>query len=260
MSRELPSWAQPRRSKQRPRFTWLRDVVRLLLVRGRPAGTPAAERTPLELAARIQLPEGHLSLRLLQLRFDIELVGADALTGLRQPLVFAANEQGVLDYQILRLALPSRLRPTNLGLSRALLRNRNVVAFTDDPLAGRVVGEFSSVPVELAKQHNVAVVPVGLTGTFKLKDILKLPITTKPKVSIRFGAPIHVGGHSISEATAELQERVAQLVHEGDLTWWTVEKRRLGHQPGTPVTAMPRWRRLWEQSAPKPKDTARIWR
>ena len=66
------------------------------------------------------------------------------------------------------------------------------------------------MPAELANQHNVAIVPVGLTGTFKLKDILKLPLTTKPKVSIRFGAPIHVRGRSLSEVTADLQVRVEQ--------------------------------------------------
>lgn len=260
MSRALPSWAQPRRSRPKPRFTWLRDVVRLLGLRGRPTGAPAAERTSLELASRVQLPEGHLTLNLLRLRFDIELVGADALTGLRQPLVFAANEQGVLDYQILRMALPSGMRPTNLRLSRALLRGHNVVTFTDDPQAGRVVGDFSTVPAELANQHNVALVPVGLTGTFKLKDILKLPITTKPKVSIRFGAPIHVRGRSLVEATQELQDRVEQLVHEGELTWWTVERRRQGHGEAAPSAPTPRWRRLWDQSAPKPEDGSRIWR
>ncbi|MDO5676585.1 MAG: hypothetical protein Q4G35_03645 [Propionibacteriaceae bacterium] len=260
MSRSLPSWAQARRSKAKPRFTWLADVVRLLKAPQKPAGAPKQERSGLELASRVQLPEGHLTLGLLRLRFDIELVGADALTGLRQPLVFAANEQGVLDYQILRMALPSRMRPTNLGVSRALLRGRNVVTFTDDPPPGRLVGDFSTVPAELANQHNVAIVPVGLTGTFKLTDILKLPLTAKPKVSIRFGAPIYVRGHSLLETTAELQDRVEQLVHEGELTWWTVERRRLGHGQAEPSTHMPRWRRLWDQSAPKPKDGSRIWR
>ena len=260
MSRKLPSWAQPRRGKQKPKFTWLRDVARLLRTHGHPAGAPLSERSGLELATRVQLPEGHFTLGLLRLRFDIELVGADALTGLRQPLVFAANEQGALDYQILRMALPSRMRPTNLRVSRALLRGRNVVTFTDDPQAGRLVGDFSTVPAELANQHNVAIVPVGLTGTFKLKDILKLPITTKPKVSIRFGAPVHVRGRSLTEATAELQDRVEQLVHEGELTWWTVEQRRQGLGEVTPPNPTPRWRRLWDQSAPKPEDGSRIWR
>ncbi|MBB1510058.1 hypothetical protein [Tessaracoccus sp. MC1756] len=262
MTRHLPSWAQPRRSKPKPRLTLVSDLIRLFqAVPGRrPAGAPKQERTGLELAGRMQLPQGHLTLSLLSLRFDIELVGIDTLNGLRQPLVFAVNEQGVLDYQILRMALPSRMRPTNVGLSRALVRGRNVVSFTDDPPHGRLVGDFTTVAAELANQHNVAIIPVGLAGTFKLKDILKLPLTTKPKVSIRFGAPIYVRGRSLAEATAELQLRVEQLVHEGELTWWTVERRRQGHGEPAAPTPTPRWRRLWDQTAPKPEDRNRIWR
>ncbi|MFD0866813.1 hypothetical protein ACFQ06_13460, partial [Tessaracoccus lubricantis] len=246
----------------RPRLTLLADAARLLktLPTRRPTGAPPQERTGLELAGRMQLPQGHLRLSLLSLRFDIEFVGLDTLNGLRQPLVFAANEQGVLDYQVLRMALPSRLRPTNVGLSRALVRGHNVVAFTDEPRHGRLVGDFSTVAAELANQHNVAIVPVGLAGTFKLKDILKLPLTTKPKVSIRFGTPIYVRGRSLAEATAELQDRVEQLVHEGDLSWWTVERRRQGHGELAAPTPTPRWRRLWDQTAPKPEDRNRIWR
>lgn len=260
MTRTLPSWAQPRRGRPKPRFTWLRDMARLVGLRSRPLAAPPAQRTRLELASRVQLPEGHLTLSLLRLRFDIELVGADALTGLRQPIVFAANEQGGLDYQILRMALPSGMRPTNLRVSRALLRGRNVATFTHNPQAGRLVGDFSTVPAELASQHNVAIVPVGLTGTFKLKHILKLPITSKPKVSIRFGAPIHVRGRSLAQATDELQYRVEQLVHEGELTWWTVERRRQGNGHSAAPTPTARWRRLWDQSAPEPQDDSRIWR
>lgn len=262
MSRNLPSWAQPRRAKRRARLTWPQDLARFVrsINLRRPEGAPPQGHTRLDLGARVQLPQGHLTLSLLSLRFDIELVGLDTLNGLRQPLVFAANEQGALDYQILRMALPSGMRPTHLGVSKALARGRNVVAFTDDPPPGRLVGDFSQVPAGLANQHNVAIVPVGLAGTFKLKDILKLPLTTKPKVSIRFGAPVYVRGRSLSEATAELQDRVEQLVHEGDLSWWMVERRRQGHDVPDAPTPKPRWRRLWDQTAPKPEDRSRIWR
>lgn len=262
MSRDLPSWAQPRRSKPRPKLTWPRDALRFLagLPARPPAGAPSAERHHAERGPRTQFPQGHFTLALLSLRFDIELVGLDALHGLRQPFVFAANEQGVLDHQILRMALPSRMRPAHMGLSKALARGRNVLVFTDDPPPGRLVGDFSQVPAGLANQHDVAVVPVGLVGTFKLKDILKLPLRTKPKVSIRFGAPVYVRGRSLTEATAELQDRVEQLVHEGELSWWTVEQRRQGHREPEAVSPKPRWHRLWVQSAPTPEDRQRIWR
>lgn len=262
MTRTLPSWAQPRTGRPRPRLTLPRDLAQAvtgLVPRPRPASAPPRERASRELGLRAKLTGRHLSLRLMSLRFDIEIVGAGNLDGVRQPLVFAANEQGVLDYQLLRLALPGRLRPTMIAPSRALARGRNVVVFTDEPLAGRIVGEFSDVAAGLANQHNVAIVPVGLVGTFKLKDILKLPLTRRPKVSIRFGAPIYVRGRHLAEATARTQESVEQLVLEGDLTWWTVERRRQSGQTPAAGRPAPRWRRLWDQAAPDTTPRGRIW-
>lgn len=263
MKRELPSWALGRRQSRRPHFTLLGDLSRAVtrtLRRRRPAGAPPRPIVAFEPGLRAERPGRHLTLRLLGLRFDIDLVGEDSLTGLRQPFVMAANEQGVLDYQLLRMSLPSRLRPTMIAPSRALARGRNVVVFTDDPSAGRQVGEFSAVAAGIAGQHNVAVVPVGLVGTFKLKDILKLPLTTRPKVSIRFGAPLYPRGRSLEQATADVQHRVEQLVHEGDLSWWTVERRRFEGPSAPGPDRTPRWRRLWEQAAPARQSEARIWR
>lgn len=262
MSRELASWAQGRKGKPRRQLTLPRDVVNAITssVRRRvPAGAPPKSVVGHDRGPRAVLSGNGLTSALLRLRLDVELVGADALTGLDQPLIFAANEQGSLDYQLLRSALPPRLRPTVVRPSRALARGRNVVLFTDDPESGRLVGEFSTVPAELANQHGVAMVPVGLVGTFSLKRVLKLALRTKPKVSIRFGAPIYLRGRSIADATTELQSRVEQLVHEGELTWWTVERRRDGATPA-PLEKAARWRRLWDQTAPKPDEKPRIWR
>jgi len=146
MSRDLPSWAQGRKQSRRPKLTLPRDLLaaaKAVFRRQRPAGAPPKPIATHEPGLRAERPGRHLTLRLLSLRFDIELVGDDSLTGLRQPFVMAANEQGALDYQLLRLSLPSRLRPTMIAPSRALARGNNVVIFTDDPSAGRQVGEFS---------------------------------------------------------------------------------------------------------------------
>lgn len=266
MNRRLPSWAQPSRDRRTPKVTWPADVaeaVATTLRTGRPAGAPprpVIARPQLNL--RASLSGRHLLLRLLGLRLDVELVSADSLAGLQQPLVFAANEQGALDYQLLQWALPARLRPTMIAPSRALARGRNVVVFADLPVGRRLVGEFSTVPADLANQHGVPIVPVGVVGTFKLKDILKLALRTRPKVSIRFGAPIYARGRSLAETTAELQSRVENLVHEGDLSWWTVQRRRRGgmvpEAAATPTA--PRWRRLWDQAAPAKATAPRIWR
>ena len=262
MSRDLPSWAQRRSTRPRPRLTLPADLlaaVRQLILRQRPAGAPARTRLSREISPRAELIGRHLLLRVLSLRFDIEFVGSGNLDGLRQPFVFGANEQGAMDYHLFRLSLRKRLRPTMIAPSRALARGRNVVVFTDDPQAGRLVGEFSPVAAGLANQHNVAIVPIGLVGTFKLNDLIKLPVSTRPKVSIRIGAPIYVRGRRISQATAELQGTVEQLVHEGDLSWWDVEKRRVGPSGAPTPEPIPRWRRLWDQAAPAEQDARRIW-
>ncbi|MHA6511763.1 lysophospholipid acyltransferase family protein [Tessaracoccus sp. Z1128] len=264
MSRQLSSWAQSRRGHRGPRLTWPRDIAQIasdLLRPGTPAGAPArtqASRDRLSLRAR--LSGRHLMLRMLSLRLDVELVSGDSIAGLQPPVVFAANEQGALDYQLLRLALPSRVRPTMIAPSRAIARGHNVVVFADEPVGRRLVGEFSTVPADLANQHNVPIVPVGIVGTFKLKDILKLALRSRPKVSIRFGAPIYTRGRSLVEASAELQARVEELVHEGELSWWTVQRRHGGGTGERPTPTAPRWRRLWDQAAPASAPESRIWR
>lgn len=264
MSRSLPSWAQPRHEKRRPKLTWPADALAALVATVRPAVPAGAPRRPALALPALNLrstPSGrHLLFRALSLRLDVELVAADSLAGLQPPVVFAANEQGALDYQVLQWSLPPRLRPTMIAPSRALARGRNVVVFADEPMGHRLVGEFSTIPADLSNQHGVPIVPVGVVGTFKLGDILKLALRTRPKVSVRFGAPIYSRGRSLAESTAELQGRVEDLVNEGDLSWWTVQRRRgVPAEAGT-LNAAPRWRRLWEQAGPAKAAPARIWR
>ena len=74
-----------------------------------------------------------------------------------------------------------------------------------------------------------------------------------------FGAPIYVRGRHLAEATARTQESVEQLVLEGDLTWWTVERRRQSGQTPAAGRPAPRWRRLWDQAAPDTTPRGRIW-
>lgn len=94
MRRELPSWAQGRKQPRKPKFTLLADLtvaVRRTLRRGRPAGAPPRPIVAFEPGLRAERPGRPLTLRLLSLRFYIDLVGDDSLTGLRQPFVMAAN-------------------------------------------------------------------------------------------------------------------------------------------------------------------------
>jgi len=59
-----------------------------------------------------------------------------------------------------------------------------------------------------------------------------------------------------AETTAMVQGAVGALFHCGELSWWAVQSR-------TPLASgelMPRWRRLWQQTAPRPSRRRRIWK
>ncbi|WP_296138958.1 hypothetical protein [uncultured Tessaracoccus sp.] len=259
MSRTLKAWAHDSKPRRGPRITLFEDLVTMWRPSNRKSRPiPRERRVGFGLGLDRLSPAAALAR--IWPRFEIEVVGGDALVGLETPFLMAVNEAGVMDQRVLSLALPRSLRPRYRHPSRALTRGRTVAIFSGEPRSGRLVGEFGDVAAQLAKQHSVAIVPVGLVGAFRLADTLQLPLTTRPKVSVRFGAPIHVRDRSIEEITLEVQDRVEHLVGEGELTWWEVERRTPGAvDPGTRDVA--RWRRLWDQAAPRPNPAhRRIWR
>ncbi len=259
MSRVFKSWAGDTPARRGPRFTVLRDLAELWRPSARGPVDPAhrGRRVP-----RLGWNQLHAVSPLVTAlpRFELEVVGREALVGIQTPFVLAVNAAGTLDRQILWLALPRKLRPRSHGLSRALSDGRTVVVFSADPAGGRLVGEFPATAAELATQHSVDIVPVGIVGSYRLADTLKLRLHSRPKVSVRFGSPVHVRGRAIDEITQDVQVRVESLVGEGDLSWWEVEQRRRGIVAATPVVGA-RWRRLWQQAQPRPRASrARIWR
>lgn len=259
MSRQLKAWARSHKPRRGPRITLLNDIA-TMGIRGKTQKTSQPRRSGGSLRLARDYVRRIRLLAALWPRFDIEVVGSDALVGLETPFVLAVNEAGTLDQQVLALALPRGLRPVTRGPSKALIKGRNVVVFSGEPCGGRLVGEFDDTAAELAKQHLVAIVPVGLVGSFRLADTLKLRLRNKPKVSVRFGAPVHVRARSIDEVTDEVQTRVEHLVGEGELSWWDVERRREGG-PSTASARVPKWRRLWDQADVKRgTDHRRIWR
>lgn len=263
MTRDLESWAQPARERRGPRLTWFADMFgfrgSLFGLRNlRPTGAPPRARHVRDRLAAADVRRAPDLLNLLTWRLDYQVAGLDGLKGLQGPVVFAANESGALDWQVLRAVLPPRLRTTNHRLSRSLAAGRSVVVFSEESVVDGEVGEFTSVAAELANQYNVPLVPVALVGTFKLKEVLRLALATKPRVSVRFGAPLYVRGRSLLTTTGELQAAVGELFHSGDLSWWAVQRR--SEAPTTVVEPMPRWRRLWQQTAPRRSSgRRRIW-
>ncbi|WP_297740494.1 hypothetical protein [uncultured Tessaracoccus sp.] len=259
MTRQLKSWARSHKPRRGPKITLFSDLATMGFRRQAPQ-TSQPRRTGNNLRLARDYARRIRVLAALWPRFDVEVVGGDALVGLETPFVLAVNEAGTLDQQVLALALPRALRPTTRRPSHALSKGRNVVVFSGEPIGERLVGEFDVTAAELAKQHSIAIVPVGLVGSFRLADTLKLRLRNKPKVSVRFGAPVHVATRSIDDVTDEVQARVEHLVGEGELSWWDVERRRTsGDAPASPRAA--KWRRLWDQAEPR-NDGARrrIWR
>lgn len=245
-------------------LTWFSDVLGFAgglfgLRHKRPVGAPPRVPTGRLRLGLTDLEKTPNLLQLLTWRLDYQVAGLDALSGLQPPVIFAVNEAGALDWQVLRAILPSGFRAKILQPSRSLSKGNSVVLFTEDPVVDGEVGEFTPLAAQLASQYNVPIVPVALVGTFKLNEVLGLALQNKPHVSVRFGSPIYVRGRSLEEATGELQSAVEQLFHTGDLSWWTVQHRRAEDQPA--LEPMPRWRRLWQQTTPRaPRSRRRIWR
>ncbi len=224
----------------------------------RPHGAPPRAVEPRERLSLSDVRRIPDVFNMLSWRVDLQVMGIDALTGLQDPIIFAVNEQGVLDWQVLRLVLPPRLRTTHRHLSRALTQGRSVAVFTDDPLVPDEVGEFTTVAADLANQHGVPIVPVALGGTFKLKEVLRLALKSKPRVWVTFGAPIYVHGRSLDQTTGEVQAAVGELFSAEQQSWWA--RQRGGAAPACQAEAMPRWRRLWGQTSPRPDQDPRLWR
>lgn len=210
-------------------------------------------------APRLSLQELTRSPALIDLfaqRLDYQIAGISSLEGLDAPVIFAANEQSVLDWPVLRRILPPRLRTSRRSLRRALQMGRSAVIFAEAPESG--VGRFTRRPAELANQFNVPIVPVAILGTFNLKAIMRLSLRAKPKVAVRFGAPIYVRGRTIGDVTEELQLAVGELFARGEISWWAGQKP-LASVDSTQGRA-PRWRRLWDQTAPRQEPRSVVWR
>lgn len=264
MSRQLESWAQESKPGKRPSLTWFADMLGFAgsgfgLRHSRPEGAPPRVSTGRVRLGITELRKTPNLLQLLTWRLDYQVAGLDALAGLQAPVIFAVNEAGALDWQVLRAVLPSGFRATIHNPNRALSRGNSFVLFTQDPVVDGEVGEFTPLAAQLGSQYNVPIVPVALVGTFKLNEVLGLALKHKPRVSVRFGSPIYVRGRLLTEATGELQSAVEQLFHTGELSWWAVQHSSTAAQAVAEST--PRWRRLWQQTAPRRRRTRkRIWR
>lgn len=244
------------------KFTWGADMIRALrsgfgLWQRRPASAPESAPRGKSRIGLNELRRAPHPLDLVARRFDYHVAGLELLEGVPLPLVFAVNQQGPMDFTVLSSILPTRMRTTQRRADRALSKGRSVVVFSNDPLAPRRGGEFSDEITHLALQHNIPIVPVGVHGTFNVGALLKVGLSTKPQVSIRFGAPIYAHGRPIPETTREVQACVEALLRKGEVTWW--DSRRRSDPDLNDVVPQARWLRSWELSASEPPHRSRVW-
>lgn len=267
MNRRLPNWAS-QASPQRPRWIWPSDLgyVAKAWRWGRRRSVPASapEDPPHSTKRRRSQHRPASSLWLLRRRLMIDLSGLDAVCGVDSPVVVAANHTSALDLPVLRAALPRAWRCVSRDLEAALAAGRSVIVFPEGEASsdGRL-RPFSSTAAELARNHNVPLVPVAIKGTFQLKALLSLrSLKQRPKVGVRIGRPIAPRLASISETTILLERTITDLLTEDQLTWWDIQRR--GRQSPAPESQdMAPWRRLWNQTEPqtgsRPQPATRIW-
>ncbi|MDO4716784.1 MAG: lysophospholipid acyltransferase family protein [Propionibacteriaceae bacterium] len=267
MSRPLPSWAVSA-PRQRERSSVVADLMFVArswprrIGKQQPSGVPEAAGTPLR--RRRFAHRAGTSLWLLRRRLMVDLSGLDEVAGIEPPVVVAANHPSALDLPVLKAALPRTWRAVARDPEPALAAGRSVIIFPEGEASsdGRL-RPFSDAAAELARNHNVPLVPVAIKGTFQLKTLLRLrSLRRRPKIAVRIARPIPPRLLSVPETTARLEEVLTDLLAEEDLTWWELQRQR--QRPSAPETQdMAAWRRVWGQWEPQPATRRsrleRIW-
>ena len=216
----------------------------------------------------------------------IESFGS-AAAGQHEPIVFVANHASHLDALVIAASLPSDLRRRLAvaasadyffdawwrAIPSALLVNSlplhegsdavtEVQRLLDGGWAVLVFGEpsrsddgsvhpFDPQVGTLALRVTAPIVPVGVRGTFSAMPRGRFRIRTgRPRVSVRFGAPMRPEpGDSAAAFATRVTEAVRGLIAEDTHTWWQVLKGDADPGPELePGPAAARWRRIWAQT------------
>ncbi|HSN43147.1 MAG TPA: lysophospholipid acyltransferase family protein [Propionibacteriaceae bacterium] len=253
--RTLASWA---RGGGRPgsRLTVPSDLSALargwgITKRRVPLGAPARPDTE-TVQVTLAAPKARLP------RFDVDVVGLEALTGVTAPVVVVANHPGFVDQAVLAQVLPSQWHVQTKGLELALRSGHSVLLFPEGgPSPDGTVGAFNPRAAALALRHGVPLVPIAIRGSFGLDS--PLPRTSGgalPRVLVRFGDAIDPTGDPdlLIEFT---RDSVVSLLAEDASTWFS---SLAGTRAVTPVTG---WRAAWQSQDPalRPgsRTRPRIW-
>ncbi|SDT41454.1 lysophospholipid acyltransferase family protein [Microlunatus soli] len=233
-------------------------------------------RTPARIADPVRRILQAMSGRpLLAARIRLEVGDRSAITEPDRPMVIVANHASGLDSQVLRAALPPRLRRRTTVAAgsqspdAALAGGRSVLIFPEQERStDGVMGAFTETAAALAIRHRAPVLPVGIRGTYAVLPSgrtwpPKLPFGhVRPRVSVRFGSVLHADpDETASSFTDRISDAVRTAIAEDRTTWW--QSLRHGHDAAT-LPPAGSWRRIWEQSqSPRPGGQPRrprIWK
>ena len=218
--------------------------------------------------------------------------GADRLTELKGPAVFAANHHSHLDTPLLLSALPTPWRHRVVigaaadyffgtritGALSALVIgaipiDRSKVSRSSTDLARDLIAEGWSLVVFpeggrskdgwgqpfrggaafIAQRSNIPVVPVHIEGTGRILG--KGSSLPRPsRTTITFGEPLHCGeDEDVRAFNQRIEARVSELADEAMTNWWQAKQR--AHHDETPKLTGPQtasWRRIWELDSERP--------
>lgn len=222
-----------------------------------------------------------------------KVVGADRLTDIKSPVVFAANHHSHADTTLLLATIPSHLREdlviaagadyffpnkfaaavsalfigaipierhrlSKLSIAntmKAVEKGRNLLIF---PEGGRSPDGWGRKhrpgAAFLSKRTDAPVVPVYIEGTGRILPKGKNWPTRSP-CAVVFGRPLRIEpDEDVRDFASRIQQRINELADEFGQGWW--ESRKKAHRGETSDITGPEvgaWRRRWALG-PKPGD------
>jgi 1-acyl-sn-glycerol-3-phosphate acyltransferase len=260
---------------------------------GAQAFPTAWARTPAAVAVRGAVQRYGLR-PLIRSQVSVQVSGLEALDELRGPVVFVANHSSHLDAPLVLTTLPERWRrwtavaaaadyffetlPRAVGSTMAfstfpmerrggggpslgtdlLLEGWSVLVFPEGTRsADGWAGEFRRGAARLALAGRVPVVPIAIRGSFPaMPRGRSWPVPGRPPVRVRYGSPLPVRpDDDAGSLTDRVHAEVARLLDEDRTDWYGALRRAAdGGTPSPSGPPAPRWRRVWDATAPLPSN------
>ncbi|MCW2811039.1 MAG: phospholipid/glycerol acyltransferase [Friedmanniella sp.] len=265
----------------------------------RPVFPTAWARTPPVRALRELVLVAGLG-SVLHKELTLEVYGLEDLRGYEGPALIVANHSSHLDTAVLLCTLPGQRRRRTAVAAAAdyffdtwWRAGGSAIAFNTFPIERRG-GALSGTPAELfaagwsvvvypegtrsrdgylgrfrmgaawmAVEYQVPVIPVGIRGTYAAMPRGRgWPVKGRPRVSVRYGAPIvPQPGDAPRDMAPRIRRAVQALLAEDETSWWQAQR---GAQPSALTPPPAAWRRIWQQSEPPveggQRPAPRIWR